>query len=130
MAAPAAGRPAIQRIPPAPPLTPAARQRRGSGAAALATQHTEDPMKTTTTDADRQLRADFRAFVLDQAEPWHRAHLGRLYALWDSWNAAHFAGQLVPPYVLLTPPQSPKALGDCASISSFGGRCQILINHP
>ena len=74
--------------------------------------------------AASEIRLDF---VLDQAEAWHRQHLGRLYALWDTWNAAYFAGQLVPPYVLLTPPESPRALGDCASISSFGGRCQIRV---
>src|ERR687885_261257 len=77
-------------------------------------------MTTTTTPPDADHRAAFRAFVLDQAEAWHRAHLGRLYALWDGWNAAYFAGQLAPP-------ESPKALGDCASISSFGGRCQIRV---
>lgn len=65
-------------------------------------------MTTTTTPPDADHRAAFRAFVLDQAEAWHRAHMGRLYELWDGWNAAYFAGQLVPPYVLLTRPKVPR----------------------
>jgi len=54
-------------------------------------------MTTTTTPPDADHRAAFRAFVLDAAEAWHRAHLGRLYALWDGHPAAYFAGQLVRP---------------------------------
>jgi hypothetical protein len=77
------------------------------------------------TDAD--LRATFRAFVIDQAEPWHRAHLGHLYVLWDAWNARFFHGQLAPPYIIISPPESARAYGDCASVSSFGGRAQIRI---
>lgn len=77
------------------------------------------------TDAD--LRATFRAFVIDQAEPWHRAHLGRLYALWDEWNAKYFEARLSPPYILISPPESARAYGDCASVSSFGGRAQIRV---
>jgi hypothetical protein len=82
-------------------------------------------MQPQITDA--ALRASFRAFVVDQAEPWHRAHLGRLYALWDEWNAAFFEGRLAPPYILFSPPESARAYGDCANISSFGGRAQIRI---
>ncbi len=82
-------------------------------------------MQTTITDAD--LRATFRAFVIGQAEPWHRAHLGRLYTRWDEWNAAFFQGRLAPPYILFSPHESARAYGDCSNISSFGGRAQIRI---
>jgi hypothetical protein len=82
-------------------------------------------MQPTITDAN--LRTSFRAFVVDQAEPWHRAHLGRLYTLWDDWNARFFQGRLAPPYILFSPPESARAYGDCAGVSSFGGRAQIRI---
>jgi hypothetical protein len=81
----------------------------------------------TLIAADINLRESFRAFVLAEAEPWHREHLGRLYDLWEIWNARYFESMLTPPYVLLTPPESPRAFGDCSNISSFGGRCQIRV---
>jgi hypothetical protein len=72
-------------------------------------------------------REDFRRYVLDRAETWHREHLGRLYESWDGWNAAHFEGKLYPPYILLNEPSNPRRLGDCGPISGFGGRSQIRI---
>jgi len=72
-------------------------------------------------------REAFRAYVLDEATPWHRAHLGRLYALWEEWNAAHFAAAMVVPYLLLNEPKAPNVYGDCGAVSGFGGRSQIRI---
>ena len=72
-------------------------------------------------------REAFRAYVLDEAAPWHRAHLGRLYAMWEAWNAAHFAAAMVPPIVLLSEPSEPRRYGDCGAVSGWGARSQIRI---
>jgi len=72
-------------------------------------------------------REAFRAYVLDEADPWHRAHLGRLYALWEEWNATHFAAAMVAPYLLLNEPMAPNVYGDCGPVSGFGGRSQIRL---
>ena len=72
-------------------------------------------------------RESFMRFVLDEAEPWHRAHLGRLYARWNEWNDAFFGGQMVAPYIMLPTTGTPKIYGDCSSVSGFGGKSQIRI---
>jgi hypothetical protein len=85
-----------------------------------------DPVEPIPEEALRH-REDFRRYVLDRAEPWHREHLGRLYEHWDAWNAAHFEGGLCPPYILLNEPSNPRRLGDCSPVSGFGGRSQIRL---
>src|SRR5262249_34220896 len=85
------------------------------------------PLVDTVPPDARLHREDFRRYVLEKAEPWHREHLGRLYTLWDGWNAAYFGGQLVCPYILLNEPSNPKRLGDCAPVSGFGGKSQIRL---
>lgn len=72
-------------------------------------------------------RESFVRFVLDEAEPWHRAHLGRLYARWHEWNDAFFGGQMVAPYIMLSTTGIPNSYGDCSSVSGFGGKSQIRI---
>jgi hypothetical protein len=69
------------------------------------------------------------AFVLRDPDirPAHQAVLRRLFALWERTNAAHFGGALVPPYVLLAEPASPRAYGDCATHSGWGARSQIRL---
>jgi hypothetical protein len=76
---------------------------------------------------DVEHREDFRRFVLDDAEPWHREHLGQLYQQWDRCNELYFDGALVPPYILLTEPPGPRTYADCGTVSGFGGRSQIRI---
>jgi len=78
-------------------------------------------------EADILHRNNFKSFVLNHAEAWHRTHLIRLYEHWDDWNAEYFAGEMTPPYLLLSTPNCPRALGDCSSISGFGGRSQIRL---
>jgi len=72
-------------------------------------------------------RERFAAFVLNDAEPWHREYLGRLYHHWREWNEMYFEGRLIPPYILLSEPSNPRRYGDCATVSGFGGRSQIRI---
>lgn len=72
-------------------------------------------------------REDTRAFVLAEAEPWHREHLAMLYDRWGEWNAAHFGGLMVPPYLMLLEPKSARAWGDTSPVSGFGGRSQIRL---
>ncbi|MBI4701991.1 MAG: hypothetical protein HY744_12710 [Deltaproteobacteria bacterium] len=76
---------------------------------------------------DVEHREDFRRFVVEDAEPWHREQLGRLYQLWAQGNAAYFDGALVPPYILLTEPAGPRTYVDCGAVSGFGGRSQNRI---
>lgn len=72
-------------------------------------------------------RNDFKRFVVDYAEPWHRVHLVRLYGCWDSWNVEHFESAMTPPYILLSVPSCPRSYGDCSPIAGFGGRSQIRL---
>jgi hypothetical protein len=74
-------------------------------------------------------RRAFRDFVLAEAEPWHREHLTRLYALWEEWNERFYGGALEPPYLLLATTSIPACYGDCGVWSGFGGRSQIRIRR-
>src|SRR5215216_3655100 len=78
-------------------------------------------------NADIDHRASFVDYVMESAEEWHRTHLGMLYQHWEENNDRHFAGEMWAPYVLLSEPAEPKAYGDCASVSGFGGRLQIRL---
>jgi hypothetical protein len=50
-------------------------------------------------------REAFVRYVLENATPWHRTYLGRLYRLWEEWSREYFTGHsLVPPYILLSEP--------------------------
>jgi hypothetical protein len=75
----------------------------------------------------RQHREEFLDYVLTEAEPWHREHLGRLYEDWERYNETYFAEALVPPYILLSEPSNPRRLGDCSPYSGFGGKSQIRL---
>ena len=88
---------------------------------------TISPLAGTLSIEQVNDRERFVSFVLTDAEPWHREHLGRLYALWSTWNATYFGGRLVPPYILLSEPSNPRRWGDCGVVSGFGGRSQIRL---
>jgi hypothetical protein len=92
--------------------------------------HSSSPAHTSMAPLgtrDVEHREDFRRFVLDDAEPWHREHLGRLYQLWEQYNELYFDAGLVPPYILLTEPAGPRTYADCGAVSGFGGRSQMRI---
>ena len=72
-------------------------------------------------------RHEFERFVLEQAEPWHREHLGRLFKNWRDWNGKHFESRLEPPYLVLSEPAFSRAYGCCRLFSSFGSRSEIRI---
>lgn len=82
---------------------------------------------TRLTDADVAHREAFWSYVLDQAEPWHRDHLTRLYRVWEDANAKWYDGALVPPIILLAEPSEPKTYGQCYDVSSYGARSEIRI---
>jgi hypothetical protein len=90
----------------------------------------DTPLVSTNGDIPLDARRDresFREYVLAKAAPWYREHLGHLYLRHDDWNAAYFENKLAPPYLLFTPPKTPRALGDYASISAWGGVGQIRV---
>jgi hypothetical protein len=72
-------------------------------------------------------RREWWDYVRTEAEPDRRKLLTRLYGEWEGWDAVHFGGTLVAPYVLLTPPPSTKAFGDTSNISAWGGTTQIRL---
>lgn len=72
-------------------------------------------------------REAFRDYVLREAEPWHREHLGRLYGLWDEWNATYYEGAMTSPYILLNEPTAPQVYGCCGLVSGFGGKSEIRL---
>jgi len=72
-------------------------------------------------------REDYAAFVLEHAQGPYASSLLKLYALGQEYNDRHFAGRLVPPYVLLSEPRSPQAIGDWSPISGSGLLSQIRI---
>ncbi len=85
------------------------------------------PPPSPLSPEDIAHRKGFWEFVETHGAPWHKQHLGRLLDLWMQWNREHYQGALVPPYILLSEPSEPKRLGDCGSVSGFGGRSQIRI---
>lgn len=72
-------------------------------------------------------REDFQQYVLKQSDQWHRRHLGRLYRDWNEWNECFFQGCLRVPYIILAETKIPRAVGDCATLSGWGGPLQIRI---
>lgn len=85
------------------------------------------PAPHPLAEADILRRHDFKSFVLNHAEAWHRQHLIRLYRSWDDWNVEYFAAEMMAPYILLSVPGCPRSLGDCSRTSGFGGRSQIRL---
>lgn len=79
------------------------------------------------SEADLLHREAYQEFVLLESRPWYQQNLGRLYVFWDKWNDDYFGDALVTPYVLFAEPRCPKALGDYARVSGFGGHGQVRL---
>ena len=74
----------------------------------------------------REHREAFEQFVLEQAAPWHRAHLTALYAAWHRYNACYFAGGMTPPYLLLAEPITPRRTGIRRPPPVLGHSCKSV----
>ncbi len=79
------------------------------------------------TPEDIAQREALWAYIDACANDWHRRHLTRLRASWETWNEGFYASQLKVPLILLNEPTSPPVYGSCARISGYGGRSQIRI---
>src|SRR5437016_3018440 len=77
--------------------------------------------------ADIAHREEFRRYVLQRAEEWHRRYLSHLYERWEQWKGDDFGGEMNAPYIMLGEPSAPQRYGDCSKISCWGGRSQIRI---
>ncbi len=87
----------------------------------------QSPLVGTLTVEQTQHRETYATFVREHAQGPYAAALTQLYALGQDYNDRHFAGQLVPPYVLLAEPSSPRAIGDWSRVSGSGLLSQIRI---
>lgn len=76
-----------------------------------------------------QHRKEYLNFVRTMAEPWHKEKLGLLYDCWEQWNSKYFNNEMIPPYMLLTDMQGARTMGDCSTISGFGGKSQIRLRR-
>ena len=72
-------------------------------------------------------RETYAAFVREHAQGPYAAELRQLYECGLQYNERHIGGALVPPYVLLAEPSSPRAIGDWSRVSGSGLLSQIRI---
>src|SRR5262249_59315907 len=70
---------------------------------------------------------EFKAFVVGAAEAVYNRILGRLCGLWEAHTKDLLKEQMTPPYIMLSSPSRPQALGDFSPVSGFGGHSQIMI---
>jgi len=85
------------------------------------------PLTGTLSTEQVEHRETFAAFVREHAQGPYAGELRELYECGLQYNERHFAGALVPPYVLLSEPSSPRAIGDWSRISGSGLLSQIRI---
>jgi hypothetical protein len=79
------------------------------------------------TETDRSHREQFADYACHHSEPWHKEHLDRLYALWDTFNRDYWDGRLVKPHILILEPSRPARWGDHSPISGWGSKNQIRL---
>jgi hypothetical protein len=79
------------------------------------------------TPADIKHRREFKEFVIDHADQAYKPILQQLYSLWEVYATDLLEEPMVPPYIMLSSPAQPQALGDFSPVSGFGGHSQIMI---
>jgi hypothetical protein len=84
-------------------------------------------MPPTVTPADIKHRQEFKDFVIAHADPVYKPILRQLYSLWDAYTKELLKEPIIPPYIMLSSPSRPQALGDFSPVSGFGGHSQIMI---
>jgi hypothetical protein len=77
--------------------------------------------------ADAAFRKTWWAYVLRDADEWHRTALARLFEHWRALNTEFYNSAMLAPYILLAEPTNPRRYADTGPTSGFGGRCQIRI---
>ena len=84
-------------------------------------------MPPTVTPADIKHRQEFKDFVIAHADAVYKPILRQLYSLWDAYTKELLKEPMIPPYIMLSSPSRPQALGDFSPVSGFGGHSQIMI---
>ncbi len=80
-----------------------------------------------TTDNETTLRHQIFDYAVSVAEGPYKAFLPRLNTAWKEYNDRFFNGELTPAFILISPPSSSKAEGDCSPWSGYGGKLQIRL---
>lgn len=62
--------------------------------------------------ADAAFRKRRWAYVLADADEWHRTALTRLFEPWRTLNTESYSGAMLAPYLLLAEPTNPRRYGD------------------
>jgi hypothetical protein len=81
----------------------------------------------TVTPADIKHRQEFKDFVIAHADAVYKPILRQLYGLWEAYTKELLKEPMIPPYIMLSSPSRPQALGDFSPVSGFGGHSQIMI---
>lgn len=84
-------------------------------------------MNPIVTAADIKHRWEFKDFVIEHADQVYKPILRQLYTLWEAYTRDLLKEPMVPPYIMLSSPSRPQALGDFSLVSGFGGHSQIMI---
>jgi len=84
-------------------------------------------MPPTLTPADIKHRQEFKDFVIAHADAVYKPILRQLYGLWEAHTKELLKEPMIPPYIMLSSPSRPQALGDFSPVSGFGGHSQIMI---
>jgi hypothetical protein len=66
----------------------------------------------TVTPADIKHRQEFKDFVIAHADAVYKPILRQLYGLWEAYTKELLKEPMVPPYIMLSSPSRPQALGD------------------